>query len=607
MGKVQEALAKIHQRLNPAAQLADQLRIPVQHKRPSSTLPTHASAVKKWIIAQGAAGSSASRAGNLATAKKLLRSLQHSNRSICTPTVRLQIMEEYEVAFNREMQALDRLYLYLDFPMQREAEKIFLLAATLCQEMAYGYTITIADSLKRKLDNDQSKIRIIESALNKNSDRNIRYRSLRSAFRHLTQLAIRHSQINRDWPNDIWRDLASLAEVANHDNSFTRIDSSATGVDQPLSIQQQYACLCVLHVLDQKQMTPEDLRSLFVKLVRHANLITFHKSPDPTSQTATWQYSIDKDEPPALTEFRLQQADSPLIHFNLNALLEKLKSEEDTDTAMQPWIKLQRKHARTKRSATISATTGLSEIYKSIQLTPPEEYIKSQFTNLQQLIQNNEGPSLANQYQTNLLNQTSLTQGKTGFEVENESYGGFCLNWTGKGSCKVQIGELLAHCYVHKGYKPSTFDNTDHKDGSPENKSFRNIDDEISWHLAIVRWLRTEADGTLRLGVESLSQHTKAVEVVRGINPQQNSKNTTEGLLINYQPIDSKARMLILPRRNYKTGETIAYKDGQRFRKVKLIEKIELCGSYQCFATKAVQEQVIKEFSVAPDRYEIAV
>ena len=77
--------------------------------------------------------------------------------------------------------------------------------------------------------------------------------------------------------------------------------------------------------------------------------------------------------------------------------------------------------------------------------------------------------------------------------------------------------------------------------------------------------------------------------------------------MINYQPIDSKARMLILPRQNYKTGEIIAYKDGRRFRKVKLIEKVELCGDYQCFATKAVQEQVIKQFSTEHDHYQMAV
>ena len=295
------------------------------------------------------------------------------------------------------------------------------------------------------------------------------------------------------------------------------------------------------------------------------------------------------------------------MHLDLRALLVKLNSEEDAQTTTEPHVRMTRKHSRTTRATEISATSGLSEIYKRIKLTPPEEYIKSQFTNLRQLIQEKEQSSLAEQHQINLLNQTNLPQGKTFFEVENESNGGFCLSWTGKGSCKIQIGELLAHCYIHIDYKSTILESAGHEHISPLNQRHRNLDDEISWHLSVVRWLRTEADGTLRLGVESLSQHTKAVEVVRGINPQQNSKTTIDALMINYQPIDSKARMLILPRQNYKTGEIIAYKDGRRFRKVKLIEKVELCGDYQCFATKAVQEQVIKQFSTEHDHYQMAV
>ena len=606
MGKVQEALAKIHRKVNPTAKLADKLRIPAQHKHQNSTLPTQASAVKKWIIAQGAASSSVSRTSNPAGAKALLRALQHSNRSICKPTVRFQIMEEYEVPFSRAMQALDMRYLYLDFPMQPEAEKTFLLAATLCQEMAYGYKIIIADSLRCRSGNDESKIKIIESVLNKNTDRNIRYQSLKSAFRHLNQLALRYSQINRDWPADIWPDLNSLAEVAIYDKTINKIDPLANEIDQAQTIQQQYASLCALHILDQKQMTPEDVRSLFIKLIRYSNLITIHNSQQLSSHSAT-QYSIDEDGPPALTEFRLQKADTSLMHLDLRALLVKLNSEEDAQTTTEPHVRMTRKHSRTTRATEISATSGLSEIYKRIKLTPPEEYIKSQFTNLRQLIQEKEQSSLAEQHQINLLNQTNLPQGKTFFEVENESNGGFCLSWTGKGSCKIQIGELLAHCYFHIDYKSTILESAGHEHISPLNQRHRNLDDEISWHLSVVRWLRTEADGTLRLGVESLSQHTKAVEVVRGINPQQNSKTTIDALMINYQPIDSKARMLILPRQNYKTGEIIAYKDGRRFRKVKLIEKVELCGDYQCFATKAVQEQVIKQFSTEHDHYQMAV
>jgi len=62
--------------------------------------------------------------------------------------------------------------------------------------------------------------------------------------------------------------------------------------------------------------------------------------------------------------------------------------------------------------------------------------------------------------------------------------------------------------------------------------------------------------------------------------------------LANYQPIDSKARMLILPMHKYRAGETVGYRDNKGFHMVKLIESVELSNNFQCFAISSVEEKI---------------
>ncbi len=576
MSKIQDVIRRLSTNKPFTASLTNLLRIPAQQDHGSSPLPIEAADLKTWLIAQGFANKGFPNNGNTNqesynSAKSLMRALQHSNRTTCAPVPRLLIMEEYEKPFAVAMQALDTQYLYFDFPLHTNAEKSFQLAVTLCQEMAYGYKIALADSAKNNGIFRKEKLGKEKKIL-----------AIKNAMEHLSQMALRHSQVYRDWPAECWRDINTLARIAMHagvaeSTVNTGKKATANSLSVKTTIRNQYARLCALHIMDQKHYQPEQLRALFSQLTTHANEVVFHHTPQARTGYQTTnlvniqsgnQYSVGDDNPPVLSEFRYQkEKSSALLYFSLDALLSKIDSIEENNEASSIHRHCNRSRAdsRSPRSGMITAANGLKEIHTLIKMTPPSEETDSQFTDIEQLLQLNTAhlPPV----QSDTLNSINTTDFGTAFEVENESRNGFGLRWAGTTSCKLQNGELLAHCY-------------------------RGKNNDTSWHLAVVRWLNTSADNSLRLGVESISRHVTAVDVVRLIKGEQQTKSPVEALLINYLPIDSKAKMLILPMHKYRAGETVGYRDQNGFQMVKLIEKVNLAGNFQGFAISLIEQSV---------------
>jgi len=550
MGKVQDAVRRLAGKVRPSMVLADQLRRPAQQQHQSSQLPTDPASLKTWLKTRLIAQDFAST-GSANSAKTLLRALQHSNRTITTPALRLQIMELYEKPFSDALQNLDKHYLYLDFPLQSDAEKSFQLAVTLCQEMAYGYKIALADKSDGHRTPGKAKRKL----------------AISRALEHLSKMVLRHSLVYRDWPNDVWRDTSTLIKIAVGDRTANSAIATSVKNQEPahkLTILNQYARLCALYLIDRNQYQAEQLRSLFTLLTTHANEVVFHKKPQAENS-----YSVGDDNPPVLNEFRYQQRGEKLLYFSLPALINKIDSSDEQNAALNISVHLDatRRESRTPRACQITAETGLKEIHTLINLAPPTDATESQFTDIQQLLQqhNNLNSHADRLIDGDVLNSINTTDFGAAYNVENTSVNGFGLRWNGNGSCRLQIGELLAHCY-------------------------RSKNNDTNWHLAVVRWINTGTDRTVRLGVESITHHANAVDVSRLLKGEKQIETSTEGLLANYQPIDSKARMLILPMYKYRAGETVGYRDNKGFHMVKLIESVDLSNNFQCFAISSVEE-----------------
>lgn len=545
MRKLQELRERIGHKLHPKPALIERLRIPGQQEQHSDVFPTAPDAVKSWLITQDAFNSAS-------MVKTLTRALQHSNRTITTPELRLQTMDHFENPFVYALKSLDAHYLYVDFPLSNEAESAFQTAFILCQEMAYGYKIALADSLRDgKLGKTQKQL------------------ALSRSLEHTTRLVLRHSHIYREWPNDIWSDANTLIRIARLEQVDKLAMSNIIKKDTVTlpSIENQYAKLCLFQLFDDNHQRPEQLQALLTTLSAHCAEVTFSTTLPNTENSEKPLYCVGESNPPALIQFcRYKKADK-LLYFSLDSLLGKIKNEHQpgnytaSESILSPGTH-KRKTARTPRANLIKAETGLTNIFSAIRTSPPTDLIESQFTDVKKLL---SGSSQLLAMNDN-LNSADQEKFSAEFLVDNQSSGGLGLSWSGKGNCKIRVGELIAHCY----------------------KSENN---EVSWYIGVVRWIKTKSDQSFTSGIEMITEHANAVEVHRLVKDTARTIKPTAALLANCQLIDSKVKMLILPLHQYKPGETVGYRDCHGFNLVKLIESVELGGGFQCFAiTSATQD-----------------
>lgn len=588
MGKVQDIINNLSHRMRPIHTLADQLKTPAQAST-ESHLPVEVSAIQSWLIAHSAFNSTTS-------VTTLIRVLELNNRIPHTPSDRLQIMQLFKQPVEHALQMLSTHYLYMDLPLAEDAELSFRQSVTLYQEMANGFKIAVTDSIRGRRS-DQNK-RTGRNRLKSSQ----KQQAISQCFKHLNHCALRHAQVYRDWPGNLWQDahalfrIATIERIANKPpvtTQTTEHNSSNTA-----TIENSYAQLCALHVFNNNQWTAENLQHLFLHIVRHASLLTFNTqkyNATQTPQTEDNQYCIGSDHVPVPTKIYHESGLQPgqrsaqhkLICFSITELALRITTEAHiSESNHQSHIqftlpdltivesKNKRTHTRTPCAGEITAITGLKEIHACMQIRPPSEQLESQFTNVKQLLSSSDLPaSKPNETKhSETLNSIGTDYGAR-FKVENESKHSYGLAWTGAGNCKVHIGELIANCYTNE------------------------TGNETSWHVSVIRWLHsgsgnTEHGDTLRCGIESISLHTKPVMIHKLLKGDGQSRPPVEGLLANYQPIDSKARMLLLPLKLFKPGETVGYRDNLGFHLAKLTERVNLNGEFQCFAIQMISSEL---------------
>ena len=539
MRKVQEFISRFSNNTHPSVvALAEKLNVPQQQAHEGSEFPSDPDAVKSWFLTHNAFGAAD-------PVQTLLRALQQCNRTENTIDNRIAILQHFEKPCVHALQSLDIRYLYLDFPLQEDAEIAFELANKLCEEMAYGYKLALSDSIKNQNNRDKKACaQVIDRALE-----------------HLGRIALRHSMIYRPWPVTIWADSNALIQIAQYEGNANIKYSS-----QRSDVVGQYAHLCAFHILATGNLQASELRGLYTDLISHTATIDFQRKPTGTSSD---DYCIANHNPPTLVQFtRYNKKDKPL-YFSTQALIRALKDTQHTDNnapAYHAHLSDQpgRESARATRDNTISAVTGLEEIHNVMSIMPLASDFESQYTDPAELTAQN-APSHASEI--TLLLQTEDTNFGTSFVAENQSSSGIGLRVNEIGSSDVQIGGLIAHCYG-------------------------NSKEALNWHVGVIKWLKTEQDRTLKLGVETISKHGKPVEVRRLIKGKTPSQTSTNALLANYQPIDNKVPQLILPAHAFKSGETVRITGDDGFRQVKLIECITQNSQFQSFAI--VQNRKLK-------------
>ncbi len=533
MVKVQDKISKIGKRSGLRTTTADiALQVPEQRAAGAGSFPIDPALVANYLEQLKSVSSESSTT-------ELIRALQHSNRLATAPSDRLQIARLFESAVVSELNNLNAGFTGVDLPYPASSATDFDHATTLLQELAASYKVILLDVLRRR-----GKLH-----------RKHRLPVIFQAIKHLSECGLRFSQSYQPWPDKMWRDLNTLYLCAEREQGINKILRKG---DCPQTIRQLYSQCCLFAACSGTHLSSHDMSQLYRLLGRYSNTVDLTDKKQANDSDTQYCVALDSAHPPSVARFSRLQPGQQVRFLDLEPVLAILPGAEgtrDEDPLAQstgdfasgePSTSqlrnvvdgmVERQHGRSVRQTLLEAEVGIKEIHASLlsaganRLTPAN--------------------GSKNDYGTQWI-------------VENRSKGGLGLKWTGKGNCRVNVGELIAH-YEHAN----------------QDSGFN-----LSWHVGIVRWIQSDGQDKLRCGVETLANYAAAV-TTNHIN-ESRSNTSAKALLLNEHPAASRPSMLLVPGRHYRIGEKINIHSADHSRPVKLIENCPVGGNFQCFGFQSV-------------------
>jgi len=130
------------------------------------------------------------------------------------------------------------------------------------------------------------------------------------------------------------------------------------------------------------------------------------------------------------------------------------------------------------------------------------------------------------------------------FEYDNESAGGICIKTTSTNVPLLHTGELIG---MHQ------------------------LTEDYQWSIGILRWLKQEKDGTLKIGVQTLASHALTIAVKIAM---PDSEELSRALLLPEMPHHNQPSTIILPPKHYHPGTKLTVYYDKNHAQIVLIEPI---------------------------------
>ena len=373
----------------------------------------------------------------------------------------------------------------------------------------------------------------------------------------------------------LWFRLHTLYVLAEQENLLNEHLQNNTYFD---SIDQMYKTAILISTASPYQLRRRDIERLYSIIIKWAGEIEIIK----TIEDATYIIALNQDTPPIFqslfsgktTPFIRGIATSKFLnainhvikqHSNETLLQETALSQNVFEYVQRSWGgTYQRDNERKEKTGNINVAFGLStthyfisgknayDFYSSIVASFPEvENIsgkipdsKNEFTSFDL---NKNKKDLWDMHE--ILHDTSddnHTQKYKlfNFEYENESTGGICIKINSKNMPMLHTGELIGMNHVNREYQ---------------------------WAIGIIRWLKQENDGTLKIGVQNLAPTALTLAVKISI---PHSEDLSRALLLPEVHDTKKPSTIILPAKNYPPGTTLTVYYDKNDVQIVLVEPI---------------------------------
>jgi hypothetical protein len=534
------------------------------------------------------------------TSKRIFKTLVEFNRLEIPNVKRVKIANMLQPIVGHVTSNLSKYYMDVPIPLTAKNQKIVVLCRELHMELANSYKIVIERMASGQEEKFQQKIMIV---------------ALHQALQYLFKVLYYSVIVYNPYPGNIWKEVHQLYLFAEqNDVAGISINRGGDNPDHISSIEEIYLNALLLDISSPYGLRQKEIENLFDKLPAWARQIRI--SPMHTGDENEGQFFINAEDDTPPTHFSLRNEESSTFCYLIDTteLTQQLRTElksiyashdggnifnkeiQITAPLLRKVIKSltyepKRGFIRTNLNFKLDTVVGISDIHSQItanmsksevgdseqtelEIENSGEFRESTFLDSYfsadddsiQIVPLDHPVDEAISYQHKLDTYieddgapawTKQTKNETrdvfSCKTQNESAGGYCINWQGDDAPKIMVGELVG---IQSASDPSQFS------------------------VGIVRWLKQMPEVGLQLGFEIISPTTEAVTI--HITPgNKQSSISQKCILLPKNPAANRPPTLILPIINIHVGDEIKIERAGTKRDAKLIRLLESTGSFR--------------------------
>ena len=457
----------------------------------------------------------------------LMKGLLHSNRLTNSPIERLKVMDLFAEQTQRTMPHLITRYTGTSLPYSLPAQTAFKQVVTLLTELSFGYKIALVDVLL-------GRGKLTQKA---------RVHAIYQAMHAIAQCGLRHSQSYQPWPDKFWRDINTLMLLAEHEKALDAPVGAAFDTKKaPNTIRQLYATLAIFWVNRAEQLKPHQMDALFTTLSNDPHPVELLTEKPQKCTTPIYSVALNSATPPALDRFCHYSEHHQLRYFTIkpSAIKTLDNKKEDNASSSSP----QHSHYQSNNSKSQSTARQHARAIRHADFYT-QRNLKNITASLNAITQRN-----------------TLVRPSSGkWTLINESTGGVGLLSTDTGDCNTCLGDLIAWKLEKK---------------NPQH---------ITCTVGVVRWLHSQVDDALRVGVEKIGQSARNVSISTVDKKPTENNATVDALLCKSATPESVLTLVLLPPNKFKTGESVnlSIAGSKRQSLMILSEKLQKNSLFDCF------------------------
>lgn len=535
------------------------------------------------------------------TSRQVFKTLVEFNRIDIPNLDRLKIAELFRRPIGYISDNLRKYYYDSPFPLSAKSRKVAVLNRELYSELALAYKIFIT----AMITGDSGKF-----------DRKLLIIAIHRVMRFLSSVIYQSMMIYDPIPPTVWEEMHRLYAYAERNRIQDLPVKDGRNDDTVSSIASLYQQALLLSISSPYRMRQREIETVTQSLEQWHTLTTLARPTGEALSPFDFVADLSSDSPP-LHNMLAGDPSSHRSHRVLNTqtlvktlreAFEQLQSGNDSQGSgtqlklskhlLRQLIQIfssapKREFVRTRLNFELKVAAGVTAIHSLLTTEQTEQepsaarQTASDLDWLDQPTSNLPNPSLYAMSNSKLtlegfdesIQETILASsfGESGCrqdgtpiwasrpaeqptetfscKTDNESAGGYCINWQGSNAPKIKIGEVI-------GVQSATVKN--------------------QFAIGISRWMRNLPGQGLQLGLQMIAPTVTAI-LVHHLEQDNPASQPHKSLALPELKASEQPASLILPTLPFKTGDLIMIVEAGRERKAKLTHLVESTGAFAQF------------------------